>query len=394
VTEVVPAGGEALFRLALVRGLGPARMETILRGFGSAEAALGTDAKRLAELPGIGPTLSARVAAAGGAAGEREARAARERLEASGARVLIRGLRGYPEALERLADPPVLLFTAGDHALLDTPGIAIVGTRAPTAYGRRTARGLAEELALAGYTVVSGMARGIDAEAHHGALGAGAPSIGVLGHGIEGAYPRENAALYREMRARGLLLSEYPPGELPLSGNFPRRNRLIAALSEGVLVVQMALKSGAQHTVTAALELGREVFAVPGPIDVHVCAGTNQLLRDGARLVTSATDILEELTGVGSAVRPGALGAIRVGAAGAASDSTRKPAPRTDPLEAALLGALESEPLHVDALAAALEVPTHRLLAALLALELRGSVEALPGQHYRRPEGARAPQPA
>jgi len=380
VTSPLPPGHEALLRLALVRGLGPGRLELLLRRFGSAEAVLGAAAAQLESLPGIGPTLAARIGAAAGAAGERHARVTLERLEGLGARVLLRGAAGYPEALERLADPPVLLFAAGEARCLEAPGIAIVGTRAPTAYGRRAARRLAGELALAGFAVVSGMARGIDAEAHRAALEAGAPSIGVLGHGVDGAYPSENRDLYADMRSRGLLLTEYPPGELPRAGNFPRRNRIIAALSEGVLVVQMALQSGAQHTVTAALELGKEVFAVPGPIDVHVCAGTNQLLRDGARLVTSAADVLEELAGVGAVP----LAPPRLAAAGAPGEG----APETDALERAVLAALESEPLHVDALAASLKLPTHRLLAALLTLELRGRVEALPGQHYRRPDAA------
>jgi DNA processing protein len=380
VTTALPPGREPLLRLALVRGLGPGRLELLLRRFGSPGAVLGAAAAQLEALPGIGPTLAGRIGAAAGAQGERHTRATLARLEGMGARVLLRGEAEYPAALERLADPPALLFAAGEARCLEPPGIAIVGTRAPTAYGRRAARRLAEELALAGFAVVSGMARGIDAEAHRAALEAGAPSIGVLGHGVDGAYPSDNRDLYAAMRGSGLLLSEHPPGELPRAGNFPRRNRLIAALSEGVLVVQMALKSGAQHTVTAALELGREVFAVPGPIDVHVCAGTNQLLREGARLVTSAADVLEELGGVGALP----LAPPSPAAAGAPGEQE----PEADALERAVLAALESEPLHVDALAAGLRLPPHRLLAALLTLELRGRVEALPGQHYRRPDAA------
>lgn len=378
MTPVVPAGSEAMVRLALVHGLGPARVELLLRRFGSAEAVLGSPARELTATPGIGQALAARVAEAGGSEGQRRMRAALDRLAAVEARVLVRGTATYPAALEQLADPPVLLFAVGDPRCLEAPGIAVVGTRAPTAYGRRAARRLSGELALAGFSVVSGMARGIDAEAHAAALEVGAPSIGVLGHGVDGAYPRENAALYGDMRRRGLLLSEYPPGELPKAGNFPRRNRVIAALAEGVLVVQMALKSGAQHTVTAALELGREVFAVPGPIDVHVCAGTNQLLKEGARLVTSSADVLEELSGIG---------AVPLSLPGAAV-KTAAGYEVVNPLEAALLNALESEPQHVDALVTALALPPHQLLAALLGLELSGRVEALPGQHYRRADAA------
>jgi DNA processing protein len=225
---------------------------------------------------------------------------------------------------------------------------------------------------------VSGMARGIDAAAHAGALDAGGTTIGVLGHGIDRAYPAENRALFRRLRERGLLLSELPPGEEPLAGNFPRRNRLIAALSEGVLVVEMGERSGARHTVDAALELGREVFAVPGAIGSPVSAGTNQLLKEGARLVTSALDVVEELRGVGAGPPRGAA------AASPARATAPRPAlPELPPAEASVLAALGSEPRHVDEVAAASGLPAARILPLLLALELGERIEALPGMRFR-----------
>jgi DNA processing protein len=228
------------------------------------------------------------------------------------------------------------------------------------------------------------MAKGIDAAAHAAALDAGGSTIGILGHGIDRIYPPENRDLFRRVRQDGLLLSEMAPGEDPNAGNFPRRNRLIAALSLGVLVVEMGSKSGAQHTVTYALEQGREVFAVPGQIGSPMSEGTNQLLKDGARLVTSANDILEELRGVGhAAVSPVPLAAT---ASTSPSVDAPAPAPPSDlaPDEAKVFGALTADAKHVDDLAAAADLAPSNVLAALLGLELRGLVESLPGKQFRR----------
>jgi DNA processing protein len=254
-----------------------------------------------------------------------------------------------------------------------------VGTRAPTDYGRKVAARLAYELARAGYGIASGMAKGIDAMAQSAALDAGGTTVGVLGHGIDRVYPPENQRLFHRVRERGLLISELPPGEDPLAGNFPRRNRLIAALSAGVLVVEMGEKSGARHTVEYALELGREVFAVPGPIGSAVSVGTNQLLKEGARLVTSAQDILEELHGVG---------VVPVGGGGTAAVDARPDAPHVAPAdlapeEARVFGLLADDPRHVDDLATAAGMAPHVALTALLGLELRELAESLPGKQFR-----------
>jgi DNA processing protein len=269
----------------------------------------------------------------------------------------------------------------GDVQLMSEPAIGIVGTRTPTEYGRRVASRLAYELARAGYGIASGMAKGIDAAAQTAALDAGGATVGVLGHGIDLIYPPQNERLFHRVRERGLLISEMAPGEEPMAGNFPRRNRLIAALSAGVLVVEMGEKSGARHTVEYALELGKEVFAVPGQIGSEMSAGTNQLLKEGARLVTSAQDILEELHGVG--VVPHAL----KGSAAAAVEP-RPPVSRAAPAdlapdEARVFGLLADDPLHVDDLATAAGLATNVTLAALLGLELRELAESLPGKQFR-----------
>lgn len=369
---------EPTLRLALISGIGPSRLAALLARFGSAERVLAAPVGEVARLPGFGRALASRVSAAAGAEAGARARDTLRALRDLGARAVTPDDAGYPARLLELADPPFVLYLLGDPSLLEGAAMGVVGTRAPTPYGRAAAVGLSGDLARAGYVIVSGMARGIDAAAHGAALDAGGGTVGVLGHGLDRVYPAENRALFRRLRERGLLLSELPPGEEPLAGNFPRRNRLIAALSAGVLVVEMGERSGARHTVDYALELGREVFAVPGPIGSPSSAGTNQLLKEGARLVTSARDVLEELHGVGKAGAPPPPPPPppRSPAAAAA------PVPALPPEEGRVLGALALEPRHVDDVAASVSLPTSRVLAALLALELHGLVEALPGTRF------------
>jgi DNA processing protein len=369
---------ETVLRLAMVPGIGPGRIAALLARFGSVERVLGASAAGVAALPGFGSELAGRVAGASGPEGRERARRAMETLERIGAGAITPEDAAYPEAFRVLPDPPFVLFTAGDLSLLGLPGVGVVGTRAPTEYGRRAAARLSHDVARAGYAIISGMAKGIDATAHGAALDAGGATVGVLGHGIDRVYPQENRRLFERMREAGLLVSELPPGEEPLPGNFPRRNRLIAALAEGVLVVEMGERSGARHTVDYALEQGKEVFSVPGPIGSPASAGTNQLLKEGARLVTSADDILEELRGVGRGAVPAGAKPTRVPTA---------PAPAPPDLagdEAAVFAALTDEARHVDTIAAATRLPTGAILSALLTLELRDLAESLPGKHYRR----------
>lgn len=374
-----PTRLETLLRLAIVPGIGPARLSALVARFGSVERVLAMAPAQIAELPGFGPEFARRVASAGTPEGRARARAAMEALRRAGAVVVTREDEVYPPAFRTLPDPPVVLYAMGDRHLMAQPGIGVVGTRAPTEYGRRAAAGLSYQLARAGYTIVSGMAKGIDAVAQAAALDAGGATIGVLGQGIDRIYPLENRQLFHRVRERGLLISELPPGEEPLAGNFPRRNRLIAALSAGVLVVEMGEKSGARHTVEYALELGKEVFAVPGPIGAPESAGTNQLLKEGARLVTSARDVLEELQGVGLPVRP-----VTGPAAAEPSAPARRPPPADlAPDEARVFAQLTDEPRHVDELAAGAGIASSAALGALLGLELRELVEALPGKQFR-----------
>lgn len=363
---------EPLLALGLVHGIGPQRLGLLISRFGSAERAMGAPARELAGVPGLGRGLVERVRAAGSGEGRERAHRALTLLDRLGAVTLTPDDRAYPAAFRLVPDAPYLLFAAGDLSLLEGRGVGVVGTRSPTDYGRATTSALSEGLSAAGFTVVSGMARGIDTLAHRAALDAGGPTVGVLGHGIDQIYPAENRSLFDRMRADGLLITEFLPGEKPLAGNFPRRNRLIAALSEAVLVVEMGLKSGAQHTVGFALELGREVLAVPGPIGAETSVGTNQLIREGARMVTSLEEVLEELDGVSPPPRP-------------RPPPQQPDLPLRTPEESCVLEALGStERIHVDDLAHGTALPSGRILPLLLEMELKGMIESLPGKLYRR----------
>jgi DNA processing protein len=373
---------EPLLRVALVTGVGPARLGRLLAAFGSAEGVLRARVQELRAVPGIGAEVARRIARANGEATRRECDAALRRLEHLGAAVLVPGDPLYPSTFDHLPDPPFLLFSVGDLEALRRPSIAIVGTRAPTPYGESAARRLGRELAEAGFVVVSGLARGVDSAAHMGALDAGGATVGVLGHGIDRIYPPENRKLFDRVGRAGLLLTEYAPGETPRAGNFPRRNRLITALAEAIVVVEMGHRSGAQHTVTYALEQGKEVLAVPGPISSQASAGTNQLIRDGAPLVTCAIDVLEELRGVGAVplFRPPPTPTAQRTEMGGEVPSLALLTTE----ESRMLAALSVQPEHVDTLAASAGLSPSQALATLLELELRGLVGALPGKRFAR----------
>lgn len=275
------------------------------------------------------------------------------------------GEEGYPAALLDLRAPPRRLWTIGDTATLTPPLVAIVGTRKATPYGQRVTRELAGSLARAGACIVSGMARGIDGMAHVAALDAGGRTVAVLGTGVDIAYPAGHRALHARIREHGLLLSEESPGSHAGPGSFPRRNRLIAALASVTIVVESGVQSGANITAGCALELGRTVAAVPGPIDAAQSAGTNALIRDGATVIADVADALQ-LVGL---TRP-----------------AKRPDPRmTTAAERAVWTALGEGPLDVDTLATRSGLPARECLAAVTTLELSGALEcALTGEIRRR----------
>ena len=298
---------------------------------------------------------------------------------AKGLRAVGYGDTAYPPSLADLPDPPPILFSRGTPPPDPARSVAVVGTRAASSYGLRTAYALGRELGRWGWTVVSGMARGIDAAAHAGALDAGGHSIGVLGTGHDHQYPAENRKLYGRMRERGLLLSEFEPARPPSRAAFPRRNRIIAALARGVVVVEAGGKSGALNTADHALDLGREVLAVPGRVDDPGAAGCLRLLRQGAGLVAGVQDVFDAL---------GWLHMGLEGGAGANGDAGRPGGADAASPDAELLAALARGPRSPDELAVGLERPVAGVLRGLGRLELEGWVERRPGGTFaavRRP---------
>ena len=372
----------ALLQLDQLPGVGPRRIRSLVESFGSAEGALSAPRRLFSDVAG---------SAAGRARGDREVvRVVDEALAAAGRlgmRVLTWSDAVYPQALLRLADPPPVLFLRGRVELLGAGGVSVVGSRRCTARGKDLARQLGRALGRSGVPVVSGMALGVDGAAHRGALEAGGTTVAVVGRGADAAYPATHRRLFRDILEHGLVVSEFLPGTPPLPHHFPRRNRIMAALSESVVVVEAGARSGALITVEHALDLGRDVWAVPGPIDTRACDGSNRLLADGA-LPLVAIERFVESVGGRSAEVDGACGADGVvgtsGSAGTGTEMTGRPRPsRLAEPERRLLRSLDGGPLHVDELAAAAGLDVPVALALLVRLELDGAVEQMPGFHFR-----------
>jgi DNA processing protein len=350
--------------LALVPELHPTRAFALSARLGGPDAVLATGVDQLVQA-GIAGDVAASVTTAAGRVPAELAALAR-----IGGRVLAWSDADYPAVLRHIPDPPLALMVRGDLPGEDEVAIAIVGTRHATSYGRRIAEELARDLATAGVTVVSGLAAGIDAAAHRGALEAGGRTLAVLGTGVDVVYPRWHRELAAAVAGQGALVSEFACGTAPLAFHFPRRNRLISGLTRGTIVVEAAEKSGSLITARYALEQGREVFAVPGPLGPVVHQGPHRLIREGARLVRSAGDVLAELA---PALRR-RLAAHRRSVAEAVLTAC----------ERQLLDAVGSYDAHVDDVIRTAAVPPATALETLLALELRGLVRQLPGKRFRR----------
>jgi DNA processing protein len=359
----------AYLALTQVPGLGPSRLLTLLETFHTPLGAHSAPFALLRSAPGMTLACATAIKETPLAAGLQLVKAA-ERI---GARILVPTDPDFPAALRTIPEPPPVLFAIGDLSLLERPGLAVVGSRDHSAYGEAIARVVAAQAVRAGLVVVSGMARGLDAVAHAAALDAGGTTIGVLGNGLGVTYPAANRALYERVAAGGLLLSEFPPGERPHAGSFPRRNRLISGLARVTLVVEAAIGSGALITAGTALDQGREVMAVPGPITSPLSTGCNRLLRDGATPYLEVADLallFPELS------FPVEQAAAAVG-----------PRPLPDSLskvERNLAGLLAAEPMHLDTVVGRSELPAGEVLAALCGLELQGVVEQMPGRMFRR----------
>ncbi len=359
------AGLASWLRLTLAPGLGSAKIRELLGRYGLPEQVLAAPRRELAAaLPAS--ALEALESPALDAAVERALA-----WSDDGDRCIVTlGDAAYPNRLLEIPDPPCLLYIRGRAEYLNQPSLAIVGSRNATAQGVRNAERFARAFSDAGLTVVSGLALGIDGAAHRGALDGRGSTVAVLGTGIDVIYPARHADLAEGIAARGALFSEFPLGTQPAAGHFPRRNRLISGLALGCLVVEAALESGSLITARAALEQGREVFAVPGSIHSPLSKGCHALIKAGAKLVESADDVLSEL----SALLPR-------GVAQRAATSPRSADPARDPL---LLGLMGDDPVDLEALRARTGWPAERIAAELLQLELAGRVETLAGGLFQR----------
>ncbi|HRP08643.1 MAG TPA: DNA-processing protein DprA [Gemmatimonadales bacterium] len=354
----------AWLALSLIPGLGARRLAQLISRFGTARGAILAPSEAITEIEGF----TARAAQAIRSVDLRLADQLVADALAAGQELLVPPDEGDPARLRAIPDPPAVLFCRGDRSLFARPAVAIVGSRQHTRYGAEVAARLGEEAARAGVLVVSGMARGLDAVAQAAALDAGGTTIGVLGTAVDVVYPASNRELFQRVTAHGLLVSEYPPGQRPHQGSFPRRNRLISGLADALVVVEAAEASGTLITVNCALEQGRDVLAVPGPINSPTSRGTNRLLRDGATPILEPADLLAAL-----------------GIAGDDKPSTPVEAPCSlTPEEARVFDALSSDPRHIDELALHTGLPIGLLLGTLLGLELGGLIEQLPGSMFRR----------
>ena len=389
---------ENLVRLLLAPGVGCVTVNRLLRAFGTSEIILGKSERELAAVPGVNKTQVKGVLEAA----RIDPRPEMELAASEGVRLLAYDDPAFPVALLEADDPPFLLYVKGALAPGDGRGIGIVGTRAASRYGREQAERFGAGLARTGLTVISGLARGIDTHAHRGALAVGGRTVAVVGCGLSHVYPPENRDLLAEVAVSAAVISEFSMDTAPARDTFPRRNRIIAGMSQGVLVVEAPERSGALITARQALEMGREVFAIPGRIDEEVASGCHRLIREGAVLVRSVEDILCELRAQTPDEEPptnqGLLFCDPAPAAGVSparkaviSDaSAGNELPRREPMdggsdrEVQVLAALGAETEHIDNLCARLNMPVGELSATLMILELKGRVRQTPGKFFQR----------
>ncbi len=362
----------SLIALHLTPSLGPRRIASLVRGFGSASLVWQAPVHALRAMPGIGPRLAAAIVFARVRVDvDREV----TRAERAGARIVTWLDADYPARLRRLRDAPPVLYISGTWPESTVPAVAVVGTRRASPYGLGIADALAEILAGAGAVVTSGLARGIDAAAHTGALRAGGVTVGVLGCGADIAYPPEFRSLMETVRCRGAVVAEQPMGTPPRPQQFPPRNRIISGLCDAVVVVEGDVDSGAMITARFAQSQGRAVFAVPGNVHAPSSRGPHRLLSEGARIVTQPEDILK------------ALGLSRT-ISGVPAALATGPGTPIGPVEARVLAVLGGDALHIDAVVARSGCGAPAVGAALMALEVRGVVRQLPGKHFVQARGA------
>ncbi len=354
--------------LSLVPGVGSILIKRLLERFKTPEAVFRAPVKELLKIEGLGERVAGEIQI-----GPLEKAVKRELslLKEAGGKIITIKDDDYPKRLKDIYDPPALIYMRGEVKSEDELAIAIVGSRKTSPYGRWFTEKIGQDLARHGITIVSGMARGIDSIAHQGALQGGGRTIAVLGCGVDVIYPSENRNLFYQIIEQGAVLSEFPMGSRPEGGHFPRRNRIISGLSIGVVIVQASAKSGSLITAGYALEQGREIFAVPGNVGVEGSRGTNQLIKEGAKLVESTEDILEEIypqwKREGETVPPAA-----------------PPAPDLSAGEKTLYGLLGETPLHIDAIIRETQLDPGKVSSLLLNLELKGLICQWPGKCFSK----------
>jgi len=360
-----------LIALSMVPGVGPILNMALLEHFGSAGQVLRASASALREVEGVGPKIASQIMES-----RKEFDPDVELAECRhrNVRPIPRSFDDYPAPLRNIPDPPPILYVKGTYQPEDQIAVALVGSRKSTPYGVRIAERLAGSLARVGITVVSGLARGIDAAAHRGALKAGGRTIAVMANGLSEIYPPEHEGLAEEIAGAGCVVTEMPMRQGPLSELFPRRNRIISGLCLGVVIVEAAPKSGSLHTARHAMEQNREVFAVPGPVDSISSRGCHSLIRDGAKLVQTVEDILEELGPLVREIKPSDGGT-----------PVRHPAElKLSDQERSVLGCLDDVPKPVDEVIIKTGLGASQVMATLSVLEMRRLIKRAPGNQFVR----------
>ncbi len=356
---------ESLLKLYGIPGIGPARIRNLLATFGSAEQALHAPLQKLVKVPGIEKHTALTIKE------HYNSKKISDKLryiDKHQIQITTYWDEKFPTRLKNIYDPPVLLFYKGDLSILDSPTIGVVGTRNPSSYGKMVTEKLCRDLLAYDFTIVSGLARGVDTIAHQTALKHHGKTVAIMGSGIDNIYPPENKRLAVQLSEEGLLMSEYMVGAIPDPGNFPRRNRIISGLSLGTLVTEAGMKSGALITAYQALDQNREVFAVPGPINSRKSMGANQIIKQGATLVQETSHIIDELKNLMKD-----------------REITKEiPLPELSGIEKKLYQLLTNQPQHIDNLAQASSCGPGEVLSTLLTLELMGIVRQLSGKMFVR----------
>jgi DNA processing protein len=362
---------EARWAFGLVPQLGGVALKGLLDSFGSAVKAWQAAPQALQAVQGVSPGMARAIRRFPRVAAVREDQ---ERVDRAGVQVLVWGDPHYPLRLQHIVSAPPVLYIRGKLEPGDEAAVAIVGARNATAYGEDVARELASELSRRGLTIVSGLARGIDAAAHRGAIEAGGRTIAVLGSGLDEIYPPEHRGLAGQVATHGAVISEFPLGTPPLRLHFPRRNRIISGLCLGVIVVEAGVDSGALITANHALDQGREVFAVPGRVHARYSEGCNRLIKAGAKLVETWEDVLSELLPHVKGRKP-----VRPAVS---------PPPALTVEEQGVFDLLAEGPQHIDTLIVRAGLPGGRVASALLGLEMKGVVRQLSGKMFERLDGS------